>query len=65
MAAARVQILLDFFAVKTQQIGANIVDIVDIVAVFVKMVNQPGADFFPFRRQIGRASCRERVSSYV
>ena len=45
MAAARVQILLDFFAVKTQQIGANIVDIVDIVAVFVKTVNQPGADF--------------------
>ncbi len=50
MTAARVQILLDFFAVKTQQIGANIVDIVDIVAVFVKTVNQPGADLFPFRR---------------
>jgi hypothetical protein len=36
MAAARVQILLHFFAVKTQQIGANIVDVVDIVAVFSK-----------------------------
>ena len=50
MTAARVQILLDFFAVKTQQIGANIVDIVDIVAVLVKTVNQPGADLFPIRR---------------
>lgn len=47
MTAARVQILLDFFAEKTQQIGANIVDIVDIVAVLVKTVNQPGADLFP------------------
>ncbi len=50
MTAARVQILLDFFAVKTQQIGANIVDIVDIVTVLVKTVNQPGADLFPIRR---------------
>jgi hypothetical protein len=50
MAAARVQVLLDLFAVKAQQIGANIVDFVDIVAVFVKTVNQPGADLFPFRR---------------
>jgi hypothetical protein len=47
MAAARVQILLHLFAVKAQQIGANIVDFVDIVAVFLKTVNQPGADLFP------------------
>ena len=50
MAAARVQVLLHLFAVKAQQIGANIIDFVDVVTVLLKTVNQPGADLFPLRR---------------
>jgi hypothetical protein len=40
MAAARVAVLLHLFAVKAQQVGADIVDIVDIVAVFFEAVDQ-------------------------
>lgn len=47
MTAARVQILFYLFTVKTQQIGANIIDFVDIVAVFLVTVDKPGADFSP------------------
>jgi hypothetical protein len=64
MAAARVAVLLNLFTVKAQQIGADIVDLVDIVAVFFKAVNQPGADFLAFRRlEIGLQDLNQLVKA--
>ncbi len=48
--AARVAVLLYLFAVEAQQIGADVVHFVNIVAVFLEAVDQARADFFPFRR---------------
>ena len=50
MTAARVLIPLNLFAVEAQQIGADVVHFVDIVAVFLEAVDQARADLFPFRR---------------
>jgi hypothetical protein len=45
--AARVAVLLYLFAVEAQQIGADVVHFVNIVAVFLEAVDQARADFSP------------------
>ena len=65
MSAARIEMLLDFFTVKTQQIGADIVDFIDIIAIFFETVNQPGADFFPFRSfEVGLKHLNEIIKTH-
>lgn len=44
---ARVAVFFHLFAVITQQIGADAAHFVDVVTVFLKTIDQPGADFYP------------------
>ena len=64
--AARVAVLLNLFTVKAQQVGADIVYLVDIVAIFFKAVNQSGADFLAFRRlEIGLEDLNQLVVAHA
>jgi hypothetical protein len=46
LSAARVPVFFDLFTVMAQQFSADIVDIIDIIAVFFEAIDQPCTHFF-------------------